>query len=144
MPRLIRLDSSPQGTFGRLSAPGLSLYTGELPWRENASSISCIRPGPGEPDVTYWAKVTYSPRFHRGLYLLAPTAPRTGIRVHPANLMGDAAAGWKSQLNGCVALGERLGWLGGQKALLLSQPAVRRLEEYFGGQPFQLTISWRT
>lgn len=54
--------------------------------------------------------------------------------------MGDAARGWKAQLNGCIALGERLGWIGKQKALLLSRPAVRRLEEYFGGKPFILEI----
>lgn len=137
---LSRRDLSDQGWFGRLVAGPLSLYTGELPWRENRSSVSCIPPGPGDADVTYWAQVTFSPRFGRGLYLLAPTHPRTGIRIHPANLCGDAAKGWKAQLNGCVALGERLGYLDGQKAVLLSQSAVRRLESYFHGRPFRLTI----
>jgi len=54
--------------------------------------------------------------------------------------MGDASLGLKCQLNGCIALGERLGYLDGQKALLLSQPAVRRMEEYFRGGPFLLEI----
>lgn len=137
---LSRLDFSDQGVFGRLAAGALSLYTGELPWRENASSISCVPPGPGSAPVQYWARLTYSPRFGRALYLLAPTDPRVAIRIHPANLMGDTAKGFRSQLNGCVALGERLGWMDGQKAILISQPAVRRLESFFDGRPFRLEI----
>lgn len=140
---LSRRDLSDQGWFGRLIAGPLSLYTGELPWKENQSNISCVPPEPGGEDVTYWAKVTFSPRFGRGLYLLAPTHPRTGIRIHPANLMGDAGKGYRCQLNGCIALGERVGWLDGQKAVLLSAPAVRRLESFMGRRPFKLTIQAR-
>lgn len=54
--------------------------------------------------------------------------------------MGDTALGFKSQLNGCIALGERLGYIDGQKALLLSAPAMRRLDEYFKGKTFILEI----
>ena len=54
--------------------------------------------------------------------------------------MGDSKKGFRSQLHGCIALGERLGWIAGQKAVLLSQPAVRRLEAYFKGKPFMLEI----
>lgn len=131
---LQRLETSDQGTFGRLTVGSLNLFTGELPWRDNQASRSCVLPG------VYLAVVTYSPRFKRGLYLLAPTAPRSGIRIHPANLMGDPLLGWRSQLNGCIALGEKLGWIDGQKALLLSQPAHRRLEQLTGGRPFKLEI----
>lgn len=137
---LQRLEWGDQGTFGRLTAGPLLLYTGELPWRENASSVSCIPPEPGGAPICYTAMVTYSPRFGRGLYLLAPTSPRAAIRIHPSNLMGDSSKGFKCQLNGCIALGERLGWIDGQKAVLLSQPAVRRLEQYFEGRTFKLEI----
>lgn len=131
---LERIESSNEGTFGQLSAPTFWCYTGELPWRNNEPSISCVPPG------TYSAILTFSPRFGRGLYLLAPTAPRSGIRIHPANVMGDPPL--RSQLNGCIALGEKLGYLEGQKALLLSAPAVRRMEEYFGRKPFTLEIAY--
>lgn len=131
---LQRLDQSDQGTFGHFVTRGLALFSGELPWRDNAASISRI------PAGTYRAAVTYSPRFGRGLYLLAPTDPRVGIRVHPANFAGDSSKGLKCQLNGCIALGERLGSMDGQKAVLLSQPAVRRLEKHFGSRPFILEI----
>ena len=74
------------------------------------------------------------------MYILGSVHSRSGIRIHPANLAGDSALGYKSQLNGCIALGERLGWINGQKALLMSAPAVRRAEAAFGGQPFLLEI----
>lgn len=131
---LQRSESGDQGTFGRFLARGLALFSGELPWRGNAPSVSCV------PAGTYRCVLTYSPRFGRALYLVAPVPARAGIRVHAANLMGDAALGFKCQLNGCIALGERLGWMDGQKAVLLSQPALRRLESFFGGRSFQLEI----
>lgn len=129
-----RFDQSDQGTFGRFVAQGLSLFSAELPARGNAPSISCIPPG------AYSATLTHSPRFGRPLYLIAPVSDRTGIRCHAANLMGDTALGFKSQLNGCIALGERLGYIDGQKALLLSAPAMRRFEAYFKGKTFILEI----
>lgn len=131
---LDRLESGDQGTFGRMWTRGLELYSGELPDRGNASNVSCI------PPATYRVVWTFSPRFRRFMYLLLGTAPRAGIREHPANLMGDKTMGWRAQLNGCIALGERLGWLDGQKALLLSAPAVRRFESHLGHRPFLLEI----
>lgn len=131
---LTRLDSSDQGTFGRIIGPGITLFTGELPWRENLPSISCI------PEGVYRVTWTFSPRFKRFMYLVGEVVARSGIRKHPANLMGDAALGYKSQLNGCIALGEWLGWMDGQKAILLSAPAVRRFEEAMKHESFILEI----
>ena len=130
-----RSDSGDQGTFGRLYAPvGFRRYTGELPDRGNASNVSCILLG------TYRVEWTYSPAFRRFMYVLLGTAPRSGIREHSANLMGDKAKGYRAQLNGCIALGERLGWMEGQKALLLSAPAVREFEAHMQQKPFELEI----
>lgn len=131
---LQRLEESDEGTFGHLVAARLVLFSGELPWRANAPSISCVPPG------VYQALFTQSPRYGRALYLVTPVIRRSGIRIHPANVMGDLVKGFKSQLNGCIALGEKLGWLDKQKAVLMSVPAVRRLEEYFEGKQFQLEI----
>jgi hypothetical protein len=131
---LFRLESTNEGTFGQISTQSFFAFTGELPWRENIPSISCV------PQGTYQAILTFSPRFGRGLYLLGLTSPRSGIRIHPANLMGDRELGLRSQLNGCIALGEKLGWIEGQKAVLVSAPACRRLEEFFGREPFTLEI----
>ena len=130
---LHRLDSSDEGTFGKFVAGRLRLISGELPWRDNASNVSCI------PAGTYRCLFTPSLRFRRSLYLVDGVAGRGGIRFHSANLMG--AAPYRSQLNGCIALGQKLGWIDGQKALLVSAPAIRRFEEHFAGRPFTLEIS---
>jgi len=130
-----RAETGDQGTFGRLYAPGgFRRYTGELPNRANAPNLSCI------PAGTYMVEWTFSPVFRRFMYILLGTAPRAGIRAHSANFMGDKAKGYRAQLNGCIALGERLGWLDGQKALLLSAPAVRTFEMTMQRQPFELEI----
>jgi len=75
------------------------------------------------------------------MYLVEAVDKRTGIRKHSANLMGDIKKGFKAQLNGCISLGERLGWIDGQKAVLLSAPAMRRFENLMGGKPFVLEIT---
>ena len=135
-----RFDQGAQGSFGQLWTPGLGLFTGEQPWLENRFSVSCVPPAPGAGSLLYRVAWTWSPRFRRMMYLLLGTEPRSGIRKHPANLMGSIEAGFRSQLNGCIALGERLGYLAGQKALLLSAPAVRRFEAHMGHRPFLLEI----
>lgn len=127
---LQRIESGDDGTFGRL----LDWFSGELPQRGNAPSISCI------PAGQYLCRKTYSPRFRRPMILVDGVEHRTGIQVHAANLMGDAALQRRCQLNGCIALGERLGTMDGQKALLLSQPAVRGFEDYVGDDPFMLDV----
>lgn len=133
---LYRHESSDQGTFGSIVLGSTTLFTGELPWRDNRSNRSCIPPG------LYTCQWTYSPRFKTFTYLLDAVPERTVIRIHPANLMGDLDKGYLSQLNGCIALGERMGWMDKQKALLVSGPAVRRLAEYTGKRTFQLEIKW--
>jgi hypothetical protein len=131
---LERLDRGDQGTFGRIVAGTFTCFTGELPWRDNAPSLSCV------PAGTYRVIWTWSPRFRANKYRLVDVPARAGVLEHAANLMGDVALGLRAQLNGCIALGERLGWMDRQKALLVSQPAVRRFEEYMGRKPFTLEI----
>lgn len=131
---LQRIDAGDAGTFGHLVVPAGAFFTLELPPRDNAPNASCI------PAGTYGSRWTYSPHLRRFAYLLGPVDGRAGIRVHSANLAGDKAKGYRAQLNGCIALGERLGYLDGQRALLLSAPAVRRFESWLAGQPFTLEI----
>lgn len=135
---LQRLETSDEGTFGRIDlADGGSFstfFTGELPWRDNAPNISSIPPG------LYRCLWTFSNRFHRPVYLINSVEKRTGVRIHPANLMGSTDKGFKAQLNGCIALGEKLGWIAGQKAVLLSQPAVRKFETIMEHNEFTLEI----
>lgn len=132
--RLERTETSEQGTFGRLSVDDLCFFTGELPWRDNDNNLSCI------PAGKYKAQFTYSNRFHRKMYLIAPVNSRTGIRIHPANRMGDTSLGFVSEMHGCISLGEKLGWIDKQKSVLLSMPAVRRFEKYMNYETFILEV----
>lgn len=129
-----RLESSDHGTFGRIIAGDLTLFTGELPWRDNRFMRSCI------PTGLYEAMMVYVPKFGRHCYWLKPTAPRTSILMHAATFMGDVELGLRSHLQGCIALGERLGWIEKQKCVLLSRPAMRRFEDLMERKPFMLEV----
>lgn len=131
---LTREETGDHGTFGRLRVDDHVWFTGELPWRDNAADISSIPPG------VYPCLWTWSNRFKRKMYLVDKVPARAGVRIHPANVMGDKALGFRCQLNGCVALGEKRGFMAGQKAILVSMPAVTSLEQYLQGQPFELEI----
>ena len=133
---LERLESGDQGTFGRLFVPGRlePFYTLELPWRENKSNVSSI------PAGKYLCKWTWSARFGRRMYEVGPVPGRFGIRIHSANMAGDLEKGFKRQLNGCLALGEKIGFMGEQKALLVSRPAVSEFERMMAGQTFELEV----
>lgn len=132
--RLSRLETSEEGTFGRFTFYDFMCFSGELPWNDNQSNISCI------PKGSYVCIWTYSPRFKRKMFEIKGVPARAGIRIHSANFMGDDRRGFKRQLNGCIALGEKLGAMDGQKALFISKPAIRRFETLTNGKPFLLEI----
>lgn len=132
--RLVRFDKSDQGTFGKIYYPGHVRYTGELPDRNNQNNSSCIPPG------KYKVLWTLSPRLHKYTYEVVGVPRRGGIRIHSSNLMGDMALGYAAQLRGCISLGEKLGMMRGQKALLVSRPAVSNLELVMQKKPFILEI----
>lgn len=131
---IMRGETSDQGTFGVLEWRSHQFYSLELPWRDNKPNVSCVPPG------KYLASWSYSPRFKRLMYGVAPIPNRSGVRMHAANLAGDKSKGFKAQLNGCIALGKKLGWIDGQKSLLLSKPAMREFEDLMRGQIFELEI----
>jgi hypothetical protein len=70
---------------------GLSLERG---WRNNQNNISCI------PAGVYTVKLEYSNRFKKKLWEIKNVPGRAETKFHSANY-------W-FQLNGCVALGQRL------------------------------------
>lgn len=131
---LERFEIGDQGVFGKLNFGNASWFTGELPWRENASNISCI------PLGIYVCKFTLSNRLKKFTYELLSVEKRTGIRIHAANLMGDVSKGFHAQLNGCIALGEKLGIIEHQKAVLISASAVREFETLMNRSTFTLEI----
>jgi hypothetical protein len=113
---LARFESTEQGTFGRLGR-----------WWTVERTEMLLAVG------TYKVIWTRSPRLRRFTYRLLGTEPRTGILIHPANLA--------TQLLGCIALGERIGWMDGVKCVLISRPSVSAFEDSLKRQPFELEVT---
>lgn len=136
MDRIIleRFKTGDQGTLGRIRIGKEIFYTLELPWRDNRPNTSCI------PAGVYACKFTMSPRFGYSMYLVDGVNNRSGVRIHSANFAGDKTLGYKSQLSGCISLGLHYGKMGGQDAVLLSKPAIRKFESLLERKSFILEI----
>lgn len=88
-----------EGTNGALFYNGWFLgFTIELPWLNNARTISCI------PEGVYQLKARYSEKFKHHLHL-QNVKGRSLILLHPAN---DA----RQELEGCIAPVLQLSGLG--------------------------------
>lgn len=120
----------PHGTNGEIRIGGILVsYAIELPWRDNARSISCI------PEGSYLLNKRYSKKFK--WHILVKDVPeRSAILFHPANHA-------EKELRGCIApvrqlTGEGLG--------LESTPAMERLKKIVykaldGGEVVHLVVS---
>jgi len=131
---ILRQLTDDQGTLGVLTAGDLRLFTLELPDRGNKSSVSCIPPG------KYPVRWTRSPRLKKYTYEILGVPGRAGIRIHGGNFAGDVSKGYISHSLGCPLLGERVGRINGQRAILNSRLAVARFEKYLAGAPFVLEV----
>lgn len=132
--KIIRNIKTPtDGTFGTLTVKNFSCYTGELPWENNDKGKSCI------PLGTYKANLFNSPKF--GLvYKLEGTEPRTFILIHAGNFCGDVESGKKSDVEGCILLGTKLGVINNQKVISDSKTAVKSFMEITAGEELKITI----
>lgn len=131
---LLRKRTGDQGTFGELDLDGLTLYTGELPWRDNQPTISSI------PAGTYVCKWQFSEKFRRNVYHLQNVPGRSFVEIHPGNVVGDTAKGFESDVAGCICLGLSEGEVRGQEAVLHSKDAVKQFEQELDGEDFELKI----
>jgi hypothetical protein len=132
---LVRFLSDDMGTVGRFNLGDFKAVSIELPWRGNQNGISCILAG------RYRVLWTPSPRLGKYTYEITGVPGRAGIRLHSGNLAGDESKGLVSHSRGCPLIGHRLGAIDGQRAVLLSRPAVRELEAVAGGRPFILEVT---
>lgn len=100
----------------------------ELPWKENAQSISCFAPG------KYWCKHTMSPSFKIKTYEVTGVPNRAGIRIHSANYV--------SQLRGCIALGDSHKDINGDGItdVAASVNTVAKFEKTMNYEDFELHI----
>lgn len=131
---LVRGAGDDQGTPGRFFIDGLPLCLSlELPDRGNAPMVSRI---PAGGYLCVWQK---SPRFG-WCYQVLNVPGRSRILIHPANWAGDVSLGFKSDLNGCIAPGEKRGILAGQRAVLASRLAFNRFNKALNKAPFLLVV----
>ena len=98
--KIKRLDQDSNQTIGICSVHdenGKLLFSAtsmERGWRNNESNVSCV------PTGSYPLKLEYSSRFKTKLWELKDVPNRSECKFHAANY-------W-FQLNGCIALGQRL------------------------------------
>ena len=130
--RLQREPADDQGTPGVLVAAGQAWNTLELPWRDNRRKLSRIPPG------VYRCALVQSPRFGR-VYHVRGVPGRDAILIHAGNVAG-AIPKYRTHVQGCILLGEQRGRIDGQRAVLVSRPAVRRFLAALGGEPFELEV----
>jgi hypothetical protein len=130
---LCRLRRSDQGTQGMLLFEDFNCHTLELPWRDNQRSISCI------PAGEYKCQTRQSPKFGT-TYHVTEVPGRSYVLIHSGNWAGDVNKGFKSHVNGCILLGQKAGWLAGQRAVLNSRITIKRFMEYMSYEPFTLKI----
>lgn len=135
--RLERFDSTDGGTFGLINCKGRHFISGELPWRDNQRSKSCI---PAGSYTVVWA---FSPKFERFTYLLKNVSGRDAIRIHPANFVGSRDAGLRQQVDGCIAIGDGIRYLFDQPFLVNSATSTKDFEKLLGGETFILEIVGR-
>lgn len=138
---LTRGPSTDEGTFGTLvTDSGFTVKTGELPWRDNKTGISCI------PEGLYLVTWRNSPS--KGMCYHVESVPgRTDVEIHAANWMGDknlvnpnTDRKYLCELLGCIAPGVDFGQMTGQKALVFSKNALISLERNLNQESFRLTI----
>lgn len=130
---LFRLRRSDQGTEGLLVSEDFHCRTLELPWRNNNRRVSCI------PQGEYRVEIRYSNKYGR-IYWVRRVPNRTYILLHSGNFGGDKSKNYKTHTMGCILLGKRSGFLGGQVAVLNSRITVRSFMEELDYQPFNFRI----
>lgn len=127
------IKAGDDGIFGILQVDDFTCKTGELPWRNNEKGKSCI------PAGTYIAKIFQSPKFGK-VYKLEGTEPRTFVLIHSGNFSGNVDKGKKSDVEGCILLGQKLGVINNQKVVQSSKWAVTHFMNVTNGEDLEIEI----
>lgn len=130
---LSRIKQSDTGTEGELTTLGFACKTLELPWKDNKPNISCI------PVGEYQAVMYNSPKFKR-VYCVQNVPGRKDILIHSGNFAGDTEKGFKSDVQGCILLGDLMGLIKNQKAILKSRITLSDFMFHMNEKPFKLII----
>ena len=121
------------GVDGTLITPLITVYTLELPWKDNVSGISCI------PLGTYKMTKRISPRFG-SVFHIHDVENRSWILTHWGNWAGDVLKGRRSDSEGCILVGMKIGIAYGQKAVLMSRVGFYSLMKYLSENEYDLII----
>jgi hypothetical protein len=136
---LTRLESTDQGTFGvfkiEQNGRSFSCQSLELPWRNNQREVSCI------PEGEYECIWRSSTTFGRKLYAVTDVNGRSGILFHVGNYAGDVKKGYRSDVRGCILLGESRGTLRDQSVVLTSKNTMRAFHGFTQGENFLLCVT---
>ena len=128
--KLVRVSDDGHQTLGTLSVnfSDFVCKTLELPYKNNAKRVSCI------PKGTYECKWSFSNHMEKFHYEVTMVPGRSGIRLHSAN--------YAEQLLGCIALGESIKDLNGDKVgdLYHSGATMNVFEELMDRETFNLII----
>lgn len=124
------------GTFGNLSILGWNCFTGECPWRNNQTGLSCV-PGAGRQYLMKW---TITDEHPKGVYVLQDVEDREDCEMHTGDWCGDVTKGYKSDVKGCIIIGRTYGILEGQPAVMESREAYADLVALTNKQDILLTI----
>ena len=92
----------------------------------------------GIPPGVYRCALVQSPRFGR-VYHVRDVPGRDAVLIHAGNVAG-AIPKYRTHVQGCILLGEQRGRIDGQRAVLVSRPAVRRFLAALKGEPFELEV----
>ena len=124
---ITRLEESQQGTIGVIRVNKKCLgFTLEPPDRLNLKNTSSI------PAQQYRC-VPYSSVSHGKTHIVTNVPGRTNILFHPGNVVGHTA--------GCILVGEAIGKLKGDRAILNSGKTFKNFIEAVGiSEEFHLTI----
>lgn len=130
---ITRTKSTKDATYGNLRVIQndkvlFECKTLERPWVDNKNNVSCIPPG------TYDVMKTYSNRFKKPLYLIDKVPGRSGVRIHPANFV--------SQLEGCIALGDKFADINNDGILDVTNSVAtqKKFDEVMNNMPFKLEL----
>lgn len=125
---LLRLEESPQGTIGLIKIDKeVFCFSLEPPDRLNEKSRSSI------PAKQYTCHPFESQKFGK-TFEVTDVPGRSAILFHAGNTVNHT--------EGCILVGESVGKLKGDRAVLNSGTTFKRFAEAIGvGQPFSLTVT---
>jgi len=93
------MKTADDGTKGLFRTPKQIFNSLELPWRNNQANFSC------HSDGTYIFKFVITPKHPNGVFMMQDSI-RPDTEIHAGNYAGDTTKGYKSDVLGCILLGE--------------------------------------